>query len=170
MWQAYCGPYYDAIKNHTFRKRELSAKDYIVDDLHSQKYAYLCHFFEAENSVRIKQGIPGMSSSEPILGKIQKKIIVFFFNFFILVANLKQNYLDEDEVLPGEKGLPQVEILNKELTSFLILIGIYFPSVTGIMAGSNRSGDLKDPSRSIPRGTIAAVIVTSFICKFIYFF
>ncbi|MEE6508029.1 hypothetical protein FKM82_018454 [Ascaphus truei] len=49
------------------------------------------------------------------------------------------------------------------MTYFTMLVGIYFPSVTGIMAGSNRSGDLKDAQKSIPAGTILAIATTSFI-------
>uniref|UniRef100_A0A8C3B3W8 Solute carrier family 12 member 7a n=1 Tax=Cyclopterus lumpus TaxID=8103 RepID=A0A8C3B3W8_CYCLU len=61
----------------------------------------------------------------------------------------------------GDMSMPYVS--NDIATYFTLLVGIYFPSVTGIMAGSNRSGDLRDAQRSIPIGTIMAILTTSFI-------
>jgi len=46
--------------------------------------------------------------------------------------------------------------------SFWVVFAIYFPAVTGILAGVNMSGDLKDPARSLVRGTMAA-IATGFV-------
>lgn len=47
--------------------------------------------------------------------------------------------------------------------NFWELFAIFFPAVTGLLAGVNMSGDLKDARRSIPIGTMGAVILSTLI-------
>lgn len=65
------------------------------------------------------------------------------FSMEILTANMGPRYLE------GQ--------------SFFTVFALFFPAVTGIMAGVNMSGDLKDPARSIPLGTFWAIAFTGAI-------
>lgn len=60
---------------------------------------------------------------------------------------------------------PQVDFYSKIVDgdSFFIVFAVIFPAFTGLAAGLGLSGDLKDPTVSIPKGTILATIVGGII-------
>ncbi|KAJ8965882.1 hypothetical protein NQ314_003862 [Rhamnusium bicolor] len=53
-----------------------------------------------------------------------------------------------------EKGKPDVQY------DFFQVFAIFFPSVTGIQAGANISGDLRDPATAIPKGTFLSLLIS----------
>ncbi|KAF2842862.1 hypothetical protein M501DRAFT_33172 [Patellaria atrata CBS 101060] len=58
------------------------------------------------------------------------------------------------------KGAAGSQLKGKE--TFQDLFGILFPATGGIFAGASMSGDLKHPSKAIPKGTLYGLLLTFF--------
>ncbi|CAD6334106.1 unnamed protein product [Miscanthus lutarioriparius] len=74
------------------------------------------------------------------------------------ITTLKDNW-GEDYQRTNNAGVPDPS--GSIYWDFNALVGLFFPAVTGIMAGSNRSASLKDTQRSIPIGTLSATLTTT---------
>ncbi|KAJ1915979.1 hypothetical protein H4219_004040 [Mycoemilia scoparia] len=57
--------------------------------------------------------------------------------------------------------------IGGEIESFAFVFSIMFPACIGIMAGASMSGSLRKPSKSIPKGTLFAMLVTIILYLFI---
>jgi len=131
--------------------------------------------------------LPGFAGTGPEAVLMQKQLIATFFMivFFIVVMvgadfTLKLQILilfvlllsvciifaapflpvsyQGTEVFSGRLNLHGNRMIS--LPIFFMAFTQFFPAVTGISSGIGMSGDLKDPRRSIVRGTFSAILMT----------
>ena len=71
----------------------------------------------------------------------------------------------------GQPGMTETPQLVGEFSkwNFWATFAIFFPAVTGIMAGISMSGSLKNPRKSLPLGTMSAIILTMVIYLLLVF-
>ncbi|KUG25714.1 hypothetical protein ASZ90_004452 [hydrocarbon metagenome] len=93
-------------------------------------------------------------------------IKALYFVVGILALSLIAFFLGSTDYAETQNaGLFERTFRNSQ--DFFIVFAIIFPAFTGMTAGVGLSGDLKDPKKSIPLGTISATILGMIIYFFI---
>lgn len=78
--------------------------------------------------------------------------VVVAILFLSLVSFFMGNPIEEGVTYP-------LNVTAADSAGFFFVFTIIFPAFTGLAAGLGLSGDLKEPQKSIPRGTIWATII-----------
>ncbi|MGY8933985.1 MAG: amino acid permease [Flavobacteriales bacterium] len=81
------------------------------------------------------------------------------FIFIAIIVSLVSIFLGSAEYIPETVKL----VSDENSVPMEVVFAIFFPAVTGFTAGIAMSGDLEDPKKSIPKGTIAAIAVGFFV-------
>jgi amino acid transporter len=84
----------------------------------------------------------------------------------VLVVSLALFFLGQ----PEYQGIQNFKLLKfdfKNMDQFFVVFAIIFPAFTGMTAGVGLSGDLKNPRKSIPWGTVSATLIGVVIYMFI---
>ena len=96
---------------------------------------------------------------------MQSNSILLLFNFLGTAAFIFGALVIESNYDQYGYTAPSIDTFNKNWESsylknqsFMTMLALFFPSITGILAGVNLAERLKYPSKHIPKGTVIAII------------
>ncbi len=89
-----------------------------------------------------------------------------YFIFAAVILSLLSIFVGSHEFTPSKPNLHGIG----EALPWIVLFGIFFPAVTGFGAGVSMSGDLSNPNKAIPRGTLAAIFFGLMVYILLAFF
>ena len=105
------------------------------------------------NDLRITGTIALVSITALALISTSVALKAQFFILSAIIISLIAIFFGTSEFQPGTVNMFSTE----GAVSLEVVFAVFFPAVTGFTAGIAMSGDLKDPKKSIPTGTLLAI-------------
>lgn len=98
-------------------------------------------------------------------------VVTIIAAIFCFIIGVIMGPKSEDDMAKGHEAMntsrfaenwgPDYRFSEGRYQDFFSVFAIFFPSVTGIQAGANISGDLKNPASAIPKGTLLALLISA---------
>jgi len=134
---------------------------------------YIVGFAENFLSIEFIQNLTGLGQDINSFRIVGTVIIIFLtiiafistslamrMQFFILIAiALSLVSIFVGFFIHGEYHPETINLFGAGDTNLEIVFAIFFPAVTGFTAGVAMSGDLRNPKKDIPKGTILSILV-----------
>lgn len=113
---------------------------------------------DAEDSIRVIGTVSLFALAALTLWSTSIALKSQLFVLAAIVLSLAAVVFGPSIEAPAVVGGAAESSVRGEQADFAVVFAVFFPAVTGFTAGVGMSGDLRDPKRAIPLGTILAII------------